>query len=63
MDEIETMNKFLIAGRGDSLVALKPLPQMFSADDALLLAAYLVSMADGHASHRFEDVLDAVRLT
>lgn len=41
---IDTTNKFLVGAHGDSLVFLRPVPQRLSHQDALLLAAYLVSM-------------------
>lgn len=44
---IDTTNKFLIGVQGDEIVALRPLPQRFSVEDALLLAAYLVALAEG----------------
>ncbi len=56
--EIDTMNKFMVASQGDKLVLLNPPRGHISKDDALLLAAYLVAMADGH--DRFTRVYDAV---
>lgn len=41
---VDTMNKFLVAARGEDLCFLRPVPQVISHADALLLAAYLVSM-------------------
>ncbi len=61
--EIETLNKFMVAAGGKGIAMLngphRGVP--FSADDALLLAAYLVSMAEHKASHTFEEVLNAVQ--
>jgi hypothetical protein len=58
---IDTMNKFLVASLDGGIVFLKPLPQRMTPDDALLLAAYLVSMAEHEASNDFADVLKAVQ--
>lgn len=60
MAEIETLNKFLVASKGKEIGFLKPVPGSMSADDALLLAAYLVTMAEVSATHKFQEVLDAV---
>jgi hypothetical protein len=65
MAEIDTLNKFGVASGGKGVTILMP-PRSgvpFSADDALLLAAYLVSMAEHSAAHTFEDVLGAVQNT
>lgn len=43
-EPIDTTNKYLVAMRGDDLVFLRRVPQQISQQDALLLAAYLVSM-------------------
>ena len=42
--EIDTTNKFLVSSQGDNIVFIRPVPQRISQQDALLLAAYLVSM-------------------
>lgn len=42
--EVDTFNKFLVASNGDGVTFLRPLPQRLSADDALLLAAYIVAI-------------------
>jgi len=61
VSEIDTFNKFLVAAGGDNIVFLKPVPQNISGDDALLLAAYLVSMATAlPKQHSFAEVLAAV---
>lgn len=41
---VDTTNKFLVGAQGNVLVFMKPVPQRISNEDALLLAAYLVSM-------------------
>ena len=66
MAEIDTLNKFLVSLsllEGGRLVIMRP-PAWLSADDALLLAAYLVSMASALSpTHPFEAVLAAVQAT
>lgn len=61
--DIDTTNKFMVAVQGDDVVMLKPLPPRMSPDDALLLAAYLVALAEYRANHQFQAVLDAVQNT
>ena len=62
--EIDTMNKFMVGagGRGKGFMMLNPplRGQTISADDALLLAATLVAIAEHEASHSFAEVLQAV---
>ena len=59
--EIDTFNKFLVAGGGDGLVFLKPVPLRLSEADALLLAAYLVTMVGD--DEQWGRVLKAVQNT
>jgi hypothetical protein len=61
-DEINTANKFFVASQGDKLIIMNPPRGPMSDDDALLLAAYLVSMASS-PTHEFDAVLDAVQNT
>jgi hypothetical protein len=62
MPEIETLNKFFVAvGAGKVIIMRPPMQGALTPDDAMLLAAYLVSMAEMDATHKFEDVLKAVR--
>jgi hypothetical protein len=60
--EIDTFNKFMVAAQGDHLTLLNPpMPgQRFTRNEALILAAYLVSMADP-GSVRFHQILEAVQ--
>jgi hypothetical protein len=58
---IETFNKFLVAANGSGILIMNPPRGVISNDDALLLAAYIVSMADHSASNDFEDILKAVQ--
>ena len=61
MGEINTLNKFFVGVQRD-MVLIGRLPMgPISADDALLLAAYLVSMAEMNTETKFEDVLKAVQ--
>ena len=58
--EIDTANKFLVAHQGEKLIIMNPPRGPISDDDALLLAAYLVSMACA-PTHEFDAVLEAVQ--
>jgi hypothetical protein len=60
---IETANKFLVGLIGDRIVIGKPPSAQtgISPDDALLLAAMLVELAEYRATHKFEEVLAAVQ--
>lgn len=62
MPEIDTSNKFLVTTIGNHFL-MRLSPARISADDALLLAAWLVAMAEPYASHKFADVLTAVQNT
>jgi hypothetical protein len=61
--EIDTTNKFLVSGTGRGIVIMNPPRKEISHEDALLLAAYLVSMSDPYSGMKFEDVLNAVQST
>lgn len=57
--EIDTMNKFLVGFAAGGVLIMHPPRGPMSDDDALLLAAYLVSMTSaGHEA--FSEVLKAV---
>lgn len=62
MSNIDTRNKFLVGtGVGDGdIVFMCPLPPRINRADALLLAAYIVSMADP-LGEDFAKVLAAVQ--
>ena len=60
---MDTLNKFAVGALDKSVVVLIPPQGPVSPDDALLLAAYLVAIAEPSASHPFADVLAAVRAT
>lgn len=63
MSEIDTLNRFGVATTGAGLTAIlmPPLPrQVLTRDEALCLAAWLVTLADP-AGAEFVRVLQAVR--
>jgi hypothetical protein len=57
----DTTNKFLVAMRGDGLLAPMRPVQLLRKSDALNLAAWLVAMADDN--DEFPALLEAVRNT
>ncbi len=61
-DRIETFNKFVVGSQAGGIRVMMPLG-LLTPDDALLLAAWLGSMAEHNASHKFEEVLKAVQGT
>jgi len=61
MPDIDTSNKFLVGVNGDSILFMRPVPPRLTYDDALLLAAYLVALAD--RDDKFQAVLEAVQNT
>ena len=60
-EPIDTMNKFLVASRGKEICIMRPPLSYISEDDALNLAAYLVSIVGD--DDRWEEVLKAVQNT
>ena len=61
---IDVVNKFMVGSRADKIfIMAPPIGQEISCDEALLLAAYLVSLAEPRASNRFEEVLTKVQNT
>lgn len=56
---IDTMNDQLVGMQGKCFRILAPKAVM-TPDEALRLAAWLVSMAQPFATHTFEDVLTAI---
>ena len=60
---LDTLNRFAVGALDKSVVVLIPPQGPVSPDDALLLAAYLVALAELGASHPFAEVLAAVRAT
>lgn len=60
-DKIDTLNKFLVSQHDRwIMVSGLPFPPALTPDDALLLAAYLVALAEPHASNKFDAVRQAV---
>jgi hypothetical protein len=64
MDQADTANKYLVGARGDALVMLRPplVGEPISKVDALMLAAWLVALADPIGGG-FDRALDAVLST
>lgn len=64
-DEIDLANKFLVGARGKQVVILNPPTRLteLSPDEALLLAAWLVAIAEYQASTPFAAVLEKVQNT
>lgn len=61
---MEIMNKFLVGVKGDNIVVGLPMrTAQMSKDDALLLAAYLVTVATGDPEKDFQPILDEIRQT
>jgi hypothetical protein len=58
---IDTFNKFLVGVRRDSISFPLGLPATMSKDDALMLAAWIVALAD--TDDKFSKLLEAVRGT
>jgi hypothetical protein len=61
LTEIDTFNKFMVGMRGNTVVVMRPTNAM-SRMEALVFAAYLVTLADP-AGDQFAAVLDAVQST
>ncbi len=59
--KIDTGNKFMVMGKVSGEILIGRPPGKLTADEALGLAAYLVSLAEPHAAHSFDEVLEAVR--
>lgn len=62
MAEIDTFNKFAVGMQAGDIALLNPPPRRITRQDALLLAAYLVCMADP-SGEEFPKVLEAVQST
>jgi len=57
--KMEVNNKYCVGVQGDSLTILLP-PRLLSKSDALLLAAWLVTLAEQEEGE-FQQVLEAVQ--
>ncbi len=60
-DELDILNRFMVAKQGDNLRVM--LPVVATPDQALAHAAWLVAMAEPFASHDFAEYLKAVQAT
>ena len=58
--QIDTMNKFMVGLQGDQVVLLRPPGPRLTPGEAMILAAYLVAIAEHKAPYPFQMVLDAV---
>ena len=57
--DIDTMNRCFISTDGRTVSSLMPLNSL-KPDDALVVAAYIVALAEHHASFTFEQAYAAV---
>lgn len=48
LDDLDTLNKFGVCTRGDAVAFLRQVPAAITKAEALVLAAWLVSIADDH---------------
>lgn len=58
---MNTFNKFMVSVGQNEIVFLRPVPQKISKEDALLLAAWLVALADD--DNQFDNVRTEVANT
>lgn len=63
MPKIDVANRFMVAANSMGLMLVRPPHGLMSYDDALVLAAWLVSIAEPRASFTFKEVLDEVQGT
>lgn len=59
---IDTTNKFLVAAQGGGVLIMMPPRGVMTQEDAMLLAAWLVALADPNADE-FQKYLTAVQST
>lgn len=59
--KIETLNQWMVGSQGKNVRIMNPPLGALSANEAMRLAAWLVTMAEMDATHKFEDVLKAVQ--
>ena len=60
---MDTMNKFFVGIQGDNVAVLNPPRGLLSKDDAIIFAAWLVTMAGDYDGERFNAAFDAVKST
>ncbi len=61
-DELEFSNRFMAAGNGQTLTVMVPIVNA-TPDQVLAHAAWLVTMAEPFADHKFAEYVEAVRNT
>lgn len=61
MSDIDWSNKFFVAAKGNEFVIMRPMPM--SADDAIVLAAWLATMAEPTSTISLDYALEAVKST
>ena len=57
------IDRFMVSANSMGVALVRPPHGLMSYDDALVLAAWLVSIADPQPSHTFKEVLEAVQET
>ena len=62
-EPIDCTNKHLVGTNATHVTTMTPPAGPMTFDDALSLAAWLVAVAEPHAQHKFDEVLEAVRGT
>jgi hypothetical protein len=59
---IDTTNKYFVSyGHKQDRVTILGTPKILTTEEALVLAAWLVAMAEGPETHSFQEVLEAVK--
>jgi len=61
--DIDTTNRHMVSLKGDKVVVLHPPWREMTADEALVFAAWLVTVAAPYTATPFASVLDAVEST
>lgn len=62
VDDVETFNGHMVGVQGDKIGMMMPPRGLMTRDEALVLAAWLVSLADP-VGERFAAILDKVQST
>ncbi len=60
---VDTFNKYIVGRHGKDVVIVNRPTGPMSPDDAMNLAAWLVSVAEHDASETFEEIFNAVQNT
>ena len=61
-DQLDISNRFLASGNGTTLTVMIPVVDA-TPDQVLAHAAWLVTMAEPFADHKFDEYVEAVRAT